>query len=402
MAAKLLSRATKSQQDITKEAVEILSTNIPGYLKPSIEMMIELYKNKFQSDNPIDDNGIEEEQDDEDDDRMYLNGLTKMQFEICHQIFAICNKQCEATQWLTKWDIPILKDILNISARFGNLELLKWKASGLRRSIFHLVESSVVPLEDGEYQLHETVVALLKGMVERVESILEAVKDKHSRELLDEDKRKPYDPSTGVAYSFSSSGAQLYEWPNWSGVSKSEKPDCDCKKPDWMKTTKSGMSEGVLTFMCLKSNTVIGTTFLTAHEGQKDAAAAIYSYFEHLRGLVSVVCDTPCMHASYLMTRAPRDFAGVKFTADRFHGRTHTCFEIYDANEYDVYDHVNTSLIEQHHSVIDCLTTTFKSTTLSHAMFLLQTLHQDIYDAKSHELGATEANTHWPTHIPTE
>jgi hypothetical protein len=62
---------------------------------------------------------------------------------------------------------------------------------------------------------------------------------------------------------------------------------------------------------------------------------------------------------------------------------------------------MNTSLIEQHHAIIDCLTTTFKSTTLSHAMFLLQTLHQDIYDAKSKELG-TEANMHWPTHIPTE
>lgn len=164
-----------------------------------------------------------------------------------------------------------------------------------------------------------------------------------------------------------------------------------------MKTTKLGLSEGVLTFMCLKSHTVVGVTFLTAHEGQKDAAAALYCFHPYINGLVSVVCDTPCMHASYLMTRDPRDFVGLKFTADRFHGRTHTCVEIYDANEYRLYDHVNTSLIEQHHAIIDCLTTTFKSTTLSHAMFLLQMLHQDIYDSKCKELGAAEASTCWPT-----
>jgi hypothetical protein len=422
MAAKLMRRSTTSKQAVTKEAIEQLSKNIPCEYKPCIDMMIGLYEKMNllpnnetnESKTPIPDHDINDADDnDEADDNVYdydyelrangcvsVEGLSMIQFEICYQIYSICNKQCEATQWITKWDLPIITHILKSSSTFSNLQLLEWKQSGLRASIFHLIESSVQVISDGEYKLDDKVVSLLSAMVQRVEALLAVVKDKPSRALLDKDKQKPYDPSTGVAYSFSSSGAQMYEWPHWKGVAKSRAKDCDCRKPDWMRTTKAGLSEGVLTFMCLKSNTVIGVTFLTAHEGQKDAAAALYCYKPNLEDLVSVVCDTPCMHASYLMTRAPRDFVGVKFTADRFHGKKHTCFEIYDADEYDLYRHVNTSLIEQHHAIIDCLTTTFKSTTLSHAMFLLQTLHQDIYDMKCKDLGATDADMCWPTSAP--
>jgi hypothetical protein len=103
-----------------------------------------------------------------------------------------------------------------------------------------------------------------------------------------------YDPSTGVAYHFTQSGRRLYHWPKFK--TKSERA-CSCRKPDWMRIAPKGLSEGVLTFMCLRSGVVLGNTFLTGAEGCKDAGSALYS-FHPLRvgifALNSVICDTPC------------------------------------------------------------------------------------------------------------
>ena len=71
------------------------------------------------------------------------------------------------------------------------------------------------------------------------------------------------------------------------------------------------MTEGVLTFMCLRSGVVLGTTFLTGAEGCKDAGSALYSYHP-LVGLKSVVCYTPFMHAIFMNTRAPREYGDIK------------------------------------------------------------------------------------------
>lgn len=52
---------------------------------------------------------------------------------------------------------------------------------------------------------------------------------------------------------------------------------------------------------------------------------------------------------------------------------------IYNPDEYAMYDHTNTSMIEQWHAVIETLATTVKGSSLPHAMFLLQTLQDDHY-----------------------
>ena len=145
-----------------------------------------------------------------------------------------------------------------------------------------------------------------------------------------------------------------------------------------MRLAPKGMSEGVLTFMCLRSGVVIGNTFLTGAEGCKDAGSALYSYHP-LTGLLSVVCDTPCMHATYMNTRAGRDFDFIKWVGDRFHLPAHKCSAIYDPQEYAWYDHVNTSMIEQWHAIMQTLTRSVRGTSLPHAMLLLQTLQDDHY-----------------------
>lgn len=146
-----------------------------------------------------------------------------------------------------------------------------------------------------------------------------------------------------------------------------------------MRSSPNGLSEGVLTVMCLRSGVVLGNTMLTGHEGCKDGAAALYSFHPDLSKVKSVVCDTPCLHSTYVNTRCGADFSGVQWTGDRFHIKAHTCRGIFCPDEFHMYDRTNTSMIEQWHSVMDCLTRTVKGSTLCHAMLLLQTIQDDHY-----------------------
>ena len=153
-----------------------------------------------------------------------------------------------------------------------------------------------------------------------------------------------------------------------------------------------------MTFMCMRSQVVRGTTVLTSHEGCKDAAAALYSYssLEHLQGLIS---DAPCMLAAYPNTRAPREFCGIKHTCDRLHVAAHTCFEVHSPDEYPKFDHMNTPLIEQFHAVMNTLGHVVRGSTLEHDMFLLQMLEDDHYIKRCDMLGVPEHRRHWPASL---
>jgi len=127
---------------------------------------------------------------------------------------------------------------------------------------------------------------MICAMVKRSNDIHVEAQATPARVPLAAESAAPYDPSTGVAYHFTASGRRLYRWPRHTNLSSASK--CTCRKPDWMRIAPKGMTEGVLTFMCLRSGVVLGTTFLTGAEGCKDAGSALYSYHP-LVGLKSVV-----------------------------------------------------------------------------------------------------------------
>lgn len=326
-------------------------------------------------------------------------GMDKYRTEIAKQIYAICNKQCEATQWVSLSDKDVLRHI-KANEVISTDTFVQWSQSPkIRRSLINLItEAKEHQADRVTFTLKIEVRDMLLAMLETVDDLEQAVSNSYTRKIIPPENRKPYDPTSGTAYHFTQFGGQLYDWPHWTGVYQCKGSQaCDCRKPDWATTTPKGMSEGVLTFMCLNSAVVIGTTFLTSHEGQKDAASALFAYHADLKDILSVVCDTPCMHATYLMTRAARDFIHLKLTADRFHGRGHTCYEIYNANEYPIYDHINTSLIEQYHAAMNCLETTLRGSTLAHAMLLLQTFHDDHYERRCRALHVPPERMKWPT-----
>gem|GEM_PF-4948036 len=310
---------------------------------------------------------------------------TGLHRELAYQLYWMTNPQCEVTQWITTRSLPVLKVFLTdyrSSQKVYASTSERLRSDGLRISISRLIDEARVRVLGfpGKYTLHPAALALLDGALERAEEVTASLSRIPRREALSSissESRPVYDPSTGVAYHFTKKGERLFWFPDFK--TKSE-PKCKCRKPDWMKSSpNAGLSEGVLTVMCLRSGVVLGNTMLTGHEGCKDGTAALYSFHPDLSKLGSVVCDTPCMHSTYVNTRCGADFCWVKWTGDRFHIKAHTCRGVYCPDEFIDYARVNTSLIEQWHSVMDCLVRTVKGSTLCHAMLLLQTLQDDRY-----------------------
>jgi hypothetical protein len=315
--------------------------------------------------------------------------------ELAVQFHGTSNKQCEFTQWLNKSDRDALRIFLASYYENGGLVLSdidKLESSIVRRSVVRLIRVARYQGLNGKTWLHPAVHTMICAMVKRSNDIHVEAQATPARVPLAAESAAPYDPSTGVAYHFTASGRRLYRWPRHTNLSSASK--CTCRKPDWMRIAPKGMTEGVLTFMCLRSGVVLGTTFLTGAEGCKDAGSALYSYHP-LVGLKSVVCDTPCMHAMFMNTRAPREFDDIKWAGDRFHIPKHKCLAIYDPQEYAWFDHLNTSMIEQWHAIMHTLTRSVRGTHLPHAMLLLQTLQDDHYNYQCTKYNYPESAREW-------
>lgn len=316
-------------------------------------------------------------------------------YELAIQLHGINNKQCESTQWLTKSDRDILRPFLAAYALAGaykRSDLWNLDSSTLRRSVVRLLYEAQYDGPNGHFLLHPAAVSMLNAMVTRSQAVHDAALVRPARVPVAPGQGAPYDPCSGMAYHFTASGQQLYLWPRFINLKSDAKSACN--KPDWMQPGKKGSSHGILTTLCVDSGVVVGTTFLTGHEGCKDAGAALYSYHP-LLALESVVCDTPCMHATYMNTRAGCCFDAIKWTGDRFHVGAHTCHAIYDPSEYSMYDHVNTSMVEQWHAIMSTLTKCVKGSTLPHAMLLLQTLQDDHYLDRCTTMQYPESSRVW-------
>lgn len=308
-----------------------------------------------------------------------------------------CNKQCEPTQWITASDSSLLKEILALhgSDGFGTVQLERWKISNLRRSIFKVVDScKYFDHSSGVYKLLEEAACLLRAMVEHTDSLRAAAAAAPPRSIIPVELRPKYDPTTGTAINFTPSGQQLSYWPDFK-VARSAKESehhCGCGKPSWDDGPGRGLTNGIMTGLCGRSGFHLLTVFLPDHEGCKHLASALYTHHPDPRKLQFVMTDTPCKHSTYLITRAPHDFTDVVMRGDTFHITPHTCSQIYSPSEYRSLDHTNTSMIEQWHAIMDCLSKITAGSTLAHAMFILQLLHDDRYYEICEKFGVSEVS----------
>lgn len=227
----------------------------------------------------------------------------RLTHEIATQLHGTSHKQCEATQWLTFNDRVLLRVFFCSYKRDGGFYrscVDKLKSGMLRKSVARLIDTARYPGWNGRFWLHPAADDLLRAMLARADEVHADACSTSSRSKIPQSDSADarYDPSTGVAYHFTQSGRRLHNWPNFK--TKAERA-CSCRKPDWMRVAPKGQSEGVVTFMCLRSGVVLGNTFLTGAEGCKDAGSALYCYHPLQLGgigLESVTCDTPCTTAT--------------------------------------------------------------------------------------------------------
>ena len=307
-----------------------------------------------------------------------LTGRERALATVC---FAVSHSQCEATQYVSWEDLPMLQEIVALAkgSGFSRADLLRWKAGGIRRALLNLVNECRIQNPSAEtgkpLSLMAVATDLLEEMARTSHEHFERADAIPELEEIPPEARQPADPCRGFCFHFTNGGGPIRQWPTFVDLASADRTDCG--KPDWLRANKRGMGDGVLTVMRAKSGTVRGFTFLTAHEGRKDFCSAAFTH--HHGGIKSVVLDTPCMHAPYENTRMPKFFMKTKFTCDRFHLGPHKCRCIYDPDDYLMYDHSNTSLIEQWHSIMNALELTTRGSTLPHAMFYLELLADDLY-----------------------
>jgi len=179
---------------------------------------------------------------------------------IAVQFRGMTNKQCEATQWLQKKVCKVLTDFFakyDADGHFKSGVSHVLRKRQLRASVALLIEAAGLEVigKPGCFTLHPIAESLLREMLRRANEVRADLMKIPRRKLIPEHERPPYDPSTGVAYNFTKHGKRLYWWPKFKTQADRT---CDCRKPDWMRIAPQGLSEGLLTFLCLDSGVVVG------------------------------------------------------------------------------------------------------------------------------------------------
>ncbi len=348
--------------------------------------------------------------------RVRQEGLALSAFEtaLTTTMASVCHSQTEATQFIPVGTHTFLNEILHLSSTtgFASKDKSKWTANpGIRRSLIALAWAGKIAItasgvQGGDatvraslFKLRPEIDALFRTLDVRVKNIQDfASQSMHQRTFFPHDKRPGYDPSCGEAYFFSSSGRPLASWPNFDNV-KSESPCEKCDHPDWYRTGRHSMSEGIMTLACLRSYTIRGFHFMLGHEAKADAAGGIYSYAKNSPD--TVILDTPCQHAPYVNSRVGF-FYLTQFVCDRFHGLKHACRRIFAANEFGHFDAVNTSFIEQYHSVQKILKSMVAGATREHATFYVSLLIDHHYNGQCDSLNIPEIRRRWPPCVSSD
>jgi hypothetical protein len=200
---------------------------------------------------------------------------------------------------------------------------------------------------------------------------------------------------------FTEGGGKLRPWPKCTHVGKGAKSDPDkcISKQGWkLQQTKKRHwhGDGGTTFLCARSQIVLGIVLLDAPEGRSTGVAALHCYRPYCEEEWTIVNDFPCMTATYVANRLPGPYVNLKLLGDRLHIPPHRCKLIYNPDDFSSMDGENLSLVEQWHAAVDALALTIQRMTLDHAMFVLLLLAHDRYDYICDKLGIPESRRRWP------
>jgi hypothetical protein len=327
--------------------------------------------------------------------RRNIPGCDELTYEIANLMNEINRESTEATQWITRRELPHLKHILSLSY-YNFYDLLKLQ-NIVRTSTLRLITKGGIDCKNNQSELRPAISSLLSSMILCVEGILQIGDNGPSRVIIPPEEREPNDPSKGYFINFTEKCQKIAELPTFKNLNNAiTETDGECNKPSWVHSGARG-SRGLFTVLCAECGDVKGFTIITTGEGCKHGFSVLSCYHPDPKSIDTLISDTACKHAAYFNTRLPRDFAGIKHTLDEFHSSPHVCGQCFHPEQYQTCDNKNTSFIEQYHARVDVLERMFYSSTIEHAMLILMLFNDDHYHNICDNLHLPMEHRSWPT-----
>jgi hypothetical protein len=183
-----------------------------------------------------------------------------------------------------------------------------------------------------------------------------------------------YNPESGVAYYFSSSGNILRQLPTYviksASVNHDDLPcgDQHCQK-QYGKVSVGGWSYLFLWF-CPIHGHCYGYHVINGAEGRKDPFSSLVRYMPDPPR--EIFYDFACSLSEYCLNREPQFFDNTRFWHDVFHSVTHICGRNFKSRRLPTFTGYNTEICEQFNSFLQCIKFTGTHLSQSHFCFFVQ------------------------------
>ena len=187
-----------------------------------------------------------------------------------------------------------------------------------------------------------------------------------------------YNPSSGKAYYFTPSGAQLHQLPKYEVCAQDKEknenfddfPEVDkaCRKM-FPKMSRSGFGYLFLWFCPIHGHSY-GFHLISGGEGRKDPFCSLYKYCQIMPK--HIYYDFACQLSEYCLNREPELFKNTRFWHDLFHFIGHLCGINFKSGRILGLEGVNTEICEQVNSFLQRIKYTGSHLSQDHFTFFLQ------------------------------
>ena len=202
--------------------------------------------------------------------------------------------------------------------------------------------------------------------------IIQSVVDIHSadRETIPvEEVPNSYDPSSGVAYYFTSSGNQVRKLPNYNVVNEKPAKDKEMCSKKYPKVKRGGFAY-MQFFFCPRHGHCYGFHVMPKSEGRRDVFYALLKYLPTPPELLFY--DFACNALEYGLNREPSYFRSIRCAHDIFHEVGHKCSSCYKLASSLPNLSLNTEICEQFNSFIKNVKYSSTHLSFDHFCFFTQ------------------------------
>ena len=184
-----------------------------------------------------------------------------------------------------------------------------------------------------------------------------------------------YNPSSGTAYYFTTSGAQLCQLPRYEVCADDKEknanfddfPEVDQAYRKMLpRMSRSGFGYLFLWF-CPVHGHSYGFHLISGGEGRKDPFCSLFKYYQTMPE--HIYYDFACQLSEYCLNREPELFKSTRFWHDLFNFIGHLCGINFKSGRILGQEGVNTEICEQVNSFLQCIKYTGSHLSQDHFTF---------------------------------